>query len=72
VLGALYTDVSGVEGEAYAVEAAAGSVLFFHRDLVHGSQTNRSGRDRRVFVVAYQSSGLHRWRMNARREVRTG
>ncbi|MBW2280749.1 MAG: phytanoyl-CoA dioxygenase family protein [Deltaproteobacteria bacterium] len=72
VLGALYTDVSGVEGEAYAVEAAAGSVLFFHRDLVHGSQTNRSGRDRRVFVVAYQSSGLHRWRINARREVRTG
>ena len=69
VLGALYTDVDLVDGEAFATEFPAGSVLFFHRDLIHGSQTNRSASSRRVFVVAYQAGGLHRWRINRKREV---
>ncbi len=69
VLGALYTDVDLLDGEAIPTELPAGSVLYFHRDIVHGSQTNRSQGDRRVFVVAYQSSGLHRWRINRKREV---
>jgi ectoine hydroxylase-related dioxygenase (phytanoyl-CoA dioxygenase family) len=69
VLGALYTDVDTIEGEAYPAELKAGSVLFFHRDLVHGSQTNRTDASRRVFVVAYQSGGLHRWRIKQKREV---
>lgn len=69
VLGALYTDVDLIEGEKIPTELRAGSVLFFHRDLVHGSQTNRTRESRRVFVVAYQAGGLHRWRINSKREV---
>jgi ectoine hydroxylase-related dioxygenase (phytanoyl-CoA dioxygenase family) len=70
VLGALYTDVALIDGEAIPTELRAGSVLFFHRDLVHGSQTNRTRESRRVFVVAYQAGDLHRWRINRKREVR--
>ena len=70
VLGALYTAVDLIDGEAVPTELPAGSVLYFHRDLVHGSQSNRSDHSRRVFVVAYQSSGLHRWRIDRKREVR--
>jgi len=69
VLGALYTDVDLIDGEAIPTELPAGSVLYFHRDLVHGSQTNRTTTSRRVFVVAYQAGGLHRWRINRKREV---
>jgi len=70
VLGALYTDVDLIEGEAVPTELSAGSVLYFHRDLVHGSQTNRSNASRRVFVVALQAGGLHRWRIDRKREVK--
>ncbi len=70
VLGALYTDTELIEGEAFATEIPAGSVLFWHRDLVHGSQTNRTTSSRRVFVVAYQSGGLHRWNLDQKREVK--
>ncbi|MCP5057583.1 MAG: phytanoyl-CoA dioxygenase family protein [bacterium] len=72
VLGALYTDTDLIDGEAFATELPAGSVLYFHRDLVHGSQTNRTGASRRVFVVAYQAGGLHRWRIDRKREVVMG
>jgi hypothetical protein len=72
VLGALYTDVALLDGEALPVELSAGSVLYFHRDLVHGSQTNRTASSRRVFVVAYQAGGLHRWRIEQKREVEMG
>ncbi len=58
-----------IDGEAYATELSAGSVLYFHRDLVHGSQTNRTKASRRVFVVAYQRGGLHRWNLDRKREV---
>jgi ectoine hydroxylase-related dioxygenase (phytanoyl-CoA dioxygenase family) len=70
VLGALYTDVDLIDGEAIPTELSAGSVVYFHRDLVHGSQTNRTDSSRRVFVVAYQAGGLHRWRIQRKREVR--
>lgn len=69
VLGALYTDIDLIDGEAVATELSSGSVLYFHRDLVHGSQSNRTKSSRRVFVVAYQSGGLHRWNLNRKREV---
>jgi len=71
VLGALYTDVDLVEGEAFAAALPAGAVLWFHYDLVHGSQSNRSDSDRRIFVLAYQPAGLHRWRLDEQRPVRT-
>jgi Phytanoyl-CoA dioxygenase (PhyH) len=71
VLGALYTDVELIDGEAVPAELPAGSVLYFHPDLVHGSQSNRSQVHRRVFVVAYQPAGLHRWRLPKVRNIRT-
>jgi hypothetical protein len=69
VLGALYTDVALLEGEAVPFEAPAGSVIWAHRDLVHGSQTNRSPDSRRVFVIAYQPSGFNCWGQERRREI---
>lgn len=69
VLGALYTDIEQLEGEPLAVATGAGSVLWFHRDLVHGSQSNRSDTDRRVFVLAYQPAGLRRWRIDDQRPI---
>ncbi len=71
VLGALYTDVDLLEGEAVPFEAPAGSVIWTHRDLVHGSQANRSTDSRRVFVISYQPSGLHRWRLNRKHEIKS-
>jgi hypothetical protein len=70
VLGALYTDIDSLEGEAVPLEAPEGSVVWFHRDLVHGSQVNRSASSRRVYVIAYQPSGFHCWRLNRKREIR--
>jgi ectoine hydroxylase-related dioxygenase (phytanoyl-CoA dioxygenase family) len=72
VLGALYTDVDLIDEKGIPTELPAGSVLYFHRDLVHGSQTNRTRGNRRVFVVAYQAGGLHRWRIDRKHEVDTG
>ena len=71
MLGALYTDVDKLCLEPHAVALPAGSVLWFHHDLVHGSQTNRSDSNRRVFVAAYQPAGLRRWRFDTSRPVRT-
>lgn len=69
-LGALYTEVDRVEGTPFPVELPAGSTITFHRDLVHGSQSNRSQQSRRVFVAAYQPAGLHRWRLEKIRNIR--
>lgn len=69
-LGALYTDVRGVPGTPRAIELPAGSVVTFHRDLVHGSRGNRGRSSRRVFVAAYQPAGLRRWRTSEVRNIR--
>ena len=69
VLGALYTDVAALEGERIPVELPAGSVIYFHYDLVHGSQGNHSDTSRRVFVAAYQPAGLRRWRIEKTRQI---
>lgn len=70
VIGALYTDVDLIDGEAIPADFPAGSVLYFHPDLVHGSQSNRSNTNRRVFVVAYQPAGCHRWRLDKIRDIK--
>jgi phytanoyl-CoA hydroxylase len=70
-LGRLYTDVDKLDEEPYAVAVPAGSVLWFHRDMVHGSKTNRTDSNRRVFLLAYQSGGLHQWRNGVQREINT-
>jgi hypothetical protein len=68
-LGRLYTDVDGIDGDPVAIEAPAGSVTWFHYNIVHGSQSNRSDVSRRVFISAYQPAGLRRWRVGDRREI---
>jgi ectoine hydroxylase-related dioxygenase (phytanoyl-CoA dioxygenase family) len=72
VLGALYTDVDLIDGEAFPVEVPAGSVLWFHYNVVHGSQSNRSSKNRRIYILAYQPPGLHLWNSDEIREIRTG
>ena len=68
-LGRLYTDVDRVEEEPLALDLPAGSVAFFHRDIVHGSQTNRTDQTRRAYLLAYQPPGLRQWRNGQNREV---
>jgi len=71
-LGRLYTDVERLAERPWPAALPAGSVLWFHRDLVHGSQTNRTDRDRRAFLLAYQPAGLRQWRNRQRRDVGPG
>ncbi len=71
-LGRLYTDVERLEEKPIPIDLPAGSVGFFHRDIVHGSQTNRSDQNRRAYLVAYQPSGLVQWRNRQNREVARG
>jgi ectoine hydroxylase-related dioxygenase (phytanoyl-CoA dioxygenase family) len=68
-LGRLYTDVGLIDEKPHAVALPAGSVLWFHRDIVHGSKTNRSGDHRRAYLLAYQPAGLHQWRNGLQRDI---
>jgi len=70
-LGRLYTDVDRLEEEPLPMDLPAGSVAYFHRDIVHGSQTNRTDQNRRAYLLAYQPSGLRQWRNGEHREIRT-
>jgi ectoine hydroxylase-related dioxygenase (phytanoyl-CoA dioxygenase family) len=70
VLGRLYTDLDRLEGEQpVAIEAPAGSAVFFHGDVVHGSRSNRTDRSRRALVLTYQPSQLPRWQHDDVRSV---
>ena len=40
-----------------AAEAPAGSLVFFSPHTVHGSEPNRSERQRRALVITYQPAG---------------
>ncbi len=63
-LGRLYTDLRRMpagSAEPVAIEAPAGSVLFFDGAIVHGSRANRSGGSRRAIVLTYQPAGHARW-----------
>jgi hypothetical protein len=69
VLGRLYTDVDQLEGERVALEAPAGSAVFFDGALVHGSRGNRGAAARRALVLTYQPPGLPRWGRSDVRDV---
>jgi ectoine hydroxylase-related dioxygenase (phytanoyl-CoA dioxygenase family) len=71
VVGKLYTDVERVLAEAPRVPlvAPAGSAIFFHGDVVHGSQVNRSESSRRAFVLTYQPAGHPQFRRPGMREI---
>lgn len=68
-LGRLYTDVDRLEEQPVPVALPAGSISYFHRDIVHGSQTNRTHQDRRAYLLAYQPAGLRQWRNGERRDI---
>ena len=69
-LGRLYTDLDALDAtRPVALEAAAGSVVFFHGDLVHGSRSNRTQYDRRALVLTYQPAELPRWQHDDIRSV---
>jgi ectoine hydroxylase-related dioxygenase (phytanoyl-CoA dioxygenase family) len=74
VVGKLYTDVDRVLAEAprVPIAARAGSAIFFHGDVVHGSQVNRSSASRRAFVLTYQPAGHPQFSRGGIREVTQG
>lgn len=71
VVGKLYTDVERVLPESRRVPlvAPAGSAIWFHGDVVHGSQVNRSSHSRRAFVLTYQPAGHPQFRRPGVRQV---
>jgi len=57
-LGVLFTDPDHFdERDQVAIEAAAGSLVFFSPHTVHGSQPNESDEPRRAMVITYQPGG---------------
>lgn len=71
VVGRLYTEIEKIEGlEApVALEVPAGSLVYFHGDILHGNQGNRTDASRRALVVTFQPAGLPRWQQEAVRDV---
>jgi ectoine hydroxylase-related dioxygenase (phytanoyl-CoA dioxygenase family) len=70
-LGRLYTDVERAlpGAQRVAIEAPAGSVIFFNGDVVHGSRSNRTAASRRAFVLTYQPAGHAQFRRPGARPV---
>jgi hypothetical protein len=61
-LGRLHTDLRGLDlADPVAIEAPAGSLVFFDGHVVHGSRRNRTRASRRAVVLTYQPPGLPRW-----------
>ena len=57
-LGPLFTDPDHFDAAAQvAIEVPEGSLCFFSPHSVHGSEPNRSGRERRALVLTYQPGG---------------
>ncbi len=64
-LAQLYTDLDALEApHPVPVEGPAGTVIFFHADIVHGSEANRSDAGRRAVYFSYQPAGLPRWQLD--------
>jgi hypothetical protein len=63
VLGPLFTDPRHIDLEAQvAAEMPAGSLFFFSPHTVHGSEPNRSDRQRRALVITYQPAGFDQFK----------
>lgn len=69
-VGRLYTDIDRYElNEPAPMDLPAGSIVYFHGDIVHGSQGNRSEEKRRLLLLTYQPGGLSRWQREDVRPV---
>lgn len=70
VVGRLYTDIDRYELEApKPMDLPAGSIVYFHGDVVHGSMSNRSDVRRRLLLLTYQPAGHVRWQRDDVRPV---
>jgi ectoine hydroxylase len=57
-LGPLFTNPAEFDlADQVPAEAPAGSLVFFSPHTVHGSEPNRSDRERRALIVTYQPAG---------------
>ena len=69
-LDRLYTDMELYEGEApVPVEVPAGSVIFFHCHVIHGSMGNKTNESRRAMVITYQPEGFDHWKLKRARPI---
>lgn len=72
-LGGLYTDPAAFdETRQVALAVPAGSLIFFHPHVVHGSRPNRSSRPRRALVLTYQPAGFPMLKSGRHRPVACG
>ena len=70
VLDRLYTDMERFSGAApVPVEVPAGSAIFFHAHVIHGSKGNRTNRSRRAMVITYQPAGNKCWKVDWERPI---
>ena len=69
-LGGFYTDPDAfAEADQVAMEAPAGSAIFFDPNTVHGSLPNRSEEPRRAIVITYQPADCPALKSGAVRNV---
>ena len=69
-VGRLYTDIDRHDlNEPVPIDLPAGSVVYFHGDIVHGSQGNKTQEERRLLLLTYQPGGLARWQQESVRGV---
>ena len=70
VLAPLFTDPKAIDfADERPLPLRAGSLVFFHSHLVHGSAANRSDRPRRALVVTYQRGGLAMFKLPGVRPI---
>ena len=71
VLDRLYTDMARFEGEEpVPIVVPAGSVIFFHAHVIHGSMGNKTDSARRAMVITYQPAGNNCWKVEQEWPIR--
>ena len=72
-LDRLYTDMDGLDlPEPVPIEVPAGSIIYFHAHVIHGSKGNRTDASRRAMVITYQPSGHPCWKTGQERPIQMG
>ena len=72
-LGPLFTHPDHFdEAEQVPQVVPAGTLVFFSPHTVHGSQPNRSDRERRALVITYQPAGHRMFKVPETRDVGSG